>query len=208
MPGYNFAVSLAVAFLPWLHVKLLAPALISTVFLGWWRPGQSLRARLIWLIPIASCAALFAYNRHAFGGWFRMKVGGEAIVLNPVALMVSLGLHFGQAMGFLFQNPIHLAGVFLLAGFLARRPWAGIFIILLFASIMVPNGLHPTWWWADSIICRSRNLGVARLAAGRRLRTGLCDRLRLHYGLAHDWRLGADHWWLYADDCRLWNHHD
>lgn len=151
------AVSLALAFLPWLHIKYSAPALVAFAWYADARRGK--RCALVAAVLAASLAMLVWYNVYAFG-----KPTGpysdDAISFEHNSLVVLLGLHVDQAQGMFAQQPLWLLGVFGLAPMWRASRKACCWWLLLYASVIVPNALHPCWYGGGSYIGRFGSNGA------------------------------------------------
>lgn len=168
----------AVCFLPWLQIKFAAAAVlaIAGLVIGWRRQGRSLMTIAVRLVPfLGSVALLGTYNLYAFGK-ATGPYGGDTLELNRHSLMVLAGLHLDRFQGILIQNPVYLAGVLFAVPFLRRFRLFGWLVVLLYASFVVPNAMHPNWYggqsfagrfmWSGAVVALPMVLyGVARLAA-------------------------------------------
>jgi hypothetical protein len=102
----------ALPFLPWLHVKYAALALLLFA----WYADATRRPRLL-----ASGAALAgSLGMLAFYYWYAFgKLMGPydegALMVHPSSFIVFMGLHFDQAQGMFLQQPLWLLGLFGLA---------------------------------------------------------------------------------------------
>lgn len=193
----------SLAFLPWLQIKFTVSAIIMVLALAWclrsvkgdWRS----MARI--LLPLAFSGMLLAfYNDYAFGK-FSGPYQPNALVLNKHSIMVSLGLYLDQNHGFLMQNPLFFLGLFSLPG-LFKQNWRFALVwLLVFLSLIVPNGLHHGWYGGNSLSGRFSLVaasvfifpslfGMLRLAAsnGRAFRAltglGLCLQALFFYQYA------------------------
>ncbi|WP_371232166.1 hypothetical protein ACAW63_05285 [Pseudomonas sp. QE6] len=140
--------ALAVAFLPWLQIKLSATALVLAGAGCWvaWHSSASLLQRLAWPVLLGGSLLLLAsYNFHAFG-----KISGPysdgALELSTTTGMVLLGLLLDQNQGMLLQNPLLWLGILYLPGMLRKYPVPTLFWGLTFCSLVVPNAMHPNWY--------------------------------------------------------------
>lgn len=142
-----------IVFLPWLQIKFAATCVILIISISakiYIECKDIKRIIRILMIAAFSCVMLAIYNYYAFG-----KITGPyhsgALEVSKTSLMVLLGLHIDQNQGFLLQSPIHLIGM-LAIGWLYKFNRAFTLIwILVFLSLIVPNGLHPHWYGGASI---------------------------------------------------------
>ncbi len=144
----------AIAFLPWLQIKFAATCLVLIVALGFkilLETKDIKRISLISVVAIVSYAALGLYNYYAFRN-ISGPYTSEALQLSKTSLMVLLGLHFDQNQGFLLQNPIALVGVFFIGALFVYNKSTSLLLVLVFLSLIVPNGMHPNWYggWSFS----------------------------------------------------------
>src|SRR5262249_35411095 len=64
------------------------------------------------------------------------------------------GLHFDEAQGLFFQQPLFVVGLLGL-GPLFRRDWRlGVLLAAVYASIVVPNAMHINWYGGASFVGR------------------------------------------------------
>jgi hypothetical protein len=173
------ACAAALAFLPWLHIRFAAPCLILAAALALrWSRDPATRARAIALaVALAmSFALLAAYNLYAFGHTTGPYQAG-ALELSRTSLMVLAGLFLDQNQGFLMQNPLMLVGLAGIVPLFARDRLLGAAWLLVFLSLIVPNGLHPNWYggrsfsgrfgWAAEIVFILPTLVALALVAHR-----------------------------------------
>lgn len=144
--------SAALAFLPWLHIKYAAPALV--VF-GWQAlAGGWKRSSLNAVALGASLALLGWYNWYAFGKPSGPYEGSTALVAGLNGFIVFMGLHFDQAQGMFLQQPLWLLGLVGLAPMWRSSPRTCVCWLLLYLASIVPNALHPNWYGGGSFIGR------------------------------------------------------
>ena len=150
--------------LPWLQIKLILPMgilLVGNLILHRGEYGSAKRRYFIIGGGVASLLALAYYNEYAFGR-FTGPYSAGALEVSWTSLMVLAGLLLDQNQGFLFQNPVHFIGVIYLFAFIRKDPQFGILWGLVWLSLLVPNGLHTTWYgggclsgrfeWASTIV--------------------------------------------------------
>jgi len=142
----------AIAYLPWLQIKLAATCAVLVVALGWKIHAETKnfgRIARILAVTLVSAVLLGCYNYYAFG-----KVSGPyqsgALEVSKTAGMVLLGLWIDPNQGFLLQNPIMFVGLFSLGALWFRDRTLALVWALVFLSLLVPNGLHPNWYGGGS----------------------------------------------------------
>ncbi|HLL53460.1 MAG TPA: hypothetical protein VK447_07945 [Myxococcaceae bacterium] len=169
-----YAVSLA--YLPWLQIKFAAASAVLMLAVGHaaWTKGNRRLAVLAAAVLGASLVGLALFNQYAYGKPTGPYQSG-ALQVSKTALMVLFGLHLDQNQGFLLQNPMHFVGVLYLGVLLRENPRAALALAVTFASLIVPNGLHPRWYgggslsgrfeWAATIVFMgATTFGLVRLA--------------------------------------------
>jgi hypothetical protein len=142
----------AIAFLPWLQIKLAATCVILILGVSakiYWETKEYRRVLSIFLVAGTSCVLLATYNYYAFGKISGPYLGG-ALEVSKTSFMVLLGLFFDQNQGFLFQNPANLIGVLALGGMFSRYRQFMVIWTLVFLSLIVPNSMHPNWYGGAS----------------------------------------------------------
>jgi len=100
-----------------------------------------------------SMALLAAYNRYAFGTMSGPYDAG-ALAVNWQSLMVLIGLHIDQFQGIFVLDPMLLLAPIGAAALVRRKPAFGMFFLLLYASLVVPNAMHPNWYGGFSFAAR------------------------------------------------------
>ncbi len=169
----NIWLGLLLAFLPWLHIRLSAPAL---PLLGGYvyaaLRGGALRAREdvgptgAFLIPVGalliSGLALAVYNQIAFGNAiFGPYYGYLSFDARKIALTFT-GLHWDMAHGIFMQQPLLILGLFGVVP-LVRDNWrAGLLLALVSISVLLPNSMLSLWYGGASFYGRY-NWAVASL---------------------------------------------
>lgn len=173
----DVAVSLAIAYLPWLQIKFVAPALVlaggALHFLNQER-RDPWRSAMVLGPLCASLVALAVFNSYAYGNAFG-PYEGNALQVSATSFMVLLGLHLDQNQGLLLQNPVLWVGVFSVGALFARGRGFAVVWLLVYASLILPNAMHPNWYggfcfsgrfqWAGTIVFMVPTLlGLSRLA--------------------------------------------
>jgi len=148
----DLIIGAATAFLPWLHLKFLAPALIIVCALVYGKCRERIRpTRAIALgLPLLLSVSLLAiYNMHAFGNVLG-PYGGGALEVSKTSLMVLVGLHVDQNQGILLQNPVNLLGICFAAAFLMKWRHVAAVVLSTYLSLIIPNAMHPNWYGGGS----------------------------------------------------------
>ncbi|NTU83841.1 MAG: hypothetical protein HGA45_31455, partial [Chloroflexales bacterium] len=179
-------ISLLLALLPWLHIKLALPALLL-YGCYMWRLLTLARATGrgrggVWLMSLTVAASLIGlglYDYVAFhtisGPYQRSDATTDVRQIG----MILLGLHLDRMQGLFVQAPIFLLGVFGLALFAAEAWPLALVTGLLYLSVIIPNAAHTNWYGGMSF-------------AGRFHWTGaLLWSFPLLYGLRHLRRRGG-----------------
>ncbi len=159
---FSYIIYIATSFLPWLHIKLSVPALIAacSLMISERKSGRNLLYSLQPLIfLLLSLMLLASYNSYAFGNIFGPYKGG-ALVINATSVMVLFGLHFDRFHGIFFQNIAYLIIPFYVISFYKRFSFVSLVILSIYASIVVPNALHPAWYGGWSFAGRFQWTGA------------------------------------------------
>ena len=151
------AAGLALALLPWLHIKNIGVAVVlavATVVLIWSRASKT-RTFLIAsaIVPFgASLALLLGYNHFAFGSPFGIYDSHAVGATFRQGLMIALGLHLDQAQGVFVQQPLFLLALPGWALFFLQSPRLAAITLVAYLAILVPNAMHPCWYgcWSFS----------------------------------------------------------
>lgn len=162
-----FFVGALISFLPWLHVRLAAPAVVllagyvyAVVATG--ADGSRGSQRCRWLVPVGtvalSFAALAAYNYVAFenitGPW---GSGNLRSGLRQTG-MVFLRFHWDHTHGMFMQQPFVLLGLVGIAPLVKANWRVALLLGALYLSVLLPAAMNPTaglgasfagrYWWA------------------------------------------------------------
>jgi hypothetical protein len=152
------AVAVAVVlYLPWLQMKFSAAAVVLAVALAmsWRRAGHRWAGLAVRLAPVAlSLGLLAAYNAHAFGSASGPYTDRPSLEISLHALTVLLGLHLDRFQGLLIQNLACFAGLLFAVPFVRRAWLPGLTVFAVYASFVIPNGLHPVWYGGTSFAGR------------------------------------------------------
>jgi hypothetical protein len=165
--GWQATAALALALLPWLHVKNALAAMVMCGTLlhlsraAGGRPRWPVVARLC--IPLAlSMGLLLAFNARTLGGVFgalsAQAVAGAGL---RQAGMILLGLHFDQLEGAFFQQPLFLAGLAGLPLLFARSRALALGLSATYLAVLLPNSFHPCWYGCFSIGGRFQSSVIA-----------------------------------------------
>jgi hypothetical protein len=166
----SFVVAVLISFLPWLHIRLVAPAILlllgyvyAVVAAG---SGEVRRSRRRWwLVPTAAFALssilLCFYNYIAFGNIlgpyatsdFGYESGDLSFEVKKVG-MIFLGLHWDQSQGMFMQQPLLLLGLVGLAPLIKANWRVALLIAALYMSVLLPNAMHPNWYGGWSLVGR------------------------------------------------------
>ena len=151
--GIEVLMATVIVFLPWLQIKFAVTCVILIISISakiYFESKDANRIIRILMIAAFSCVMLGLYNYYAFG-----KITGPyhsgALEVSKTSLMVLLGLHIDQNQGFVLQNPIHLIGLLAIGWLYKFNRTFTLVWILVFLSLIVPNGLHPHWYGGASI---------------------------------------------------------
>lgn len=142
-----------VAYLPWLHIKFAAAALVLVIAMGVRLHLDDRKPRyLLSLVGLTCLSALMLafYNYYAFGT-LRGPYEGGSLVVNAESFMVLLGLHFDQNQGFMLQNPALFFGLFGTGLLFCRDRLGFVAFLFVYAAVMVPNAMHPNWYGGFSL---------------------------------------------------------
>ncbi|HET6882008.1 MAG TPA: hypothetical protein VFI31_17710, partial [Pirellulales bacterium] len=153
----------AVSMLPWLHIKYAAAALIAVAWrLDTTRRSAAWRLSTLWppVAAIGSLASLAAYNVYAFGKMSGPYSEGSGLALHLNAFIVFMGLHFDQAQGMFFEQPLWLLGVIGLAPMWRSARRECLWWLILYATAILPNALHPNWYGGYSFVGRFGSTAV------------------------------------------------
>jgi len=134
-----------VGFLPWLHIKQAAPAVILLAgYLGLCPMERPFRRLALVAVLIGSLSALACYNHYAFGNSLGPYGTNEGLSIDIAKnMMMFCGLFWDQAQGMFLQQPFFLLGLAGLALMWRDVPRGVLWLALLGTSLVVPNCLHP-----------------------------------------------------------------
>jgi hypothetical protein len=149
--------SAGLAFLPWLHIKYAAAAIVA---LGWFVDAT----RRLRPMPTAALAASLAllgwYNNYAFGKPTGPYGGDDGLAIHLNNLVVFFGLHFDQSQGMFLQQPLLLLGLVGLGPMWRASRRTFLWWLLTYAAAIVPNALHPNWYGGYSFVGRFGSTNV------------------------------------------------
>ena len=142
---------LAAGLLPWLHVKFVGTTLVlaaAGAASAWHakRCGEQRAARAAAAsmpLILVGIGLLAAWHLSISGSILGFRRTATELTDSPArALMIFLGLHFDQAQGMFFAQPLLLAGVASLVAFVRSRPRVALCWAALYLSLVVPNSLE------------------------------------------------------------------
>jgi hypothetical protein len=176
--------ALLLAAVPWFNVKFALPGAIAGAALGWqyWKHGERRRLAILFVICAGSLILLAGYNEYAFGhlaGPYNAKDNG-APRLDATATMVIFGIQIDRFQGIFVQQPLLLIGLLYAVRSVVRHQGWAILTLLLYLSLLIPNGLEPQTyvgtsfagrfsWSAGIILFVPTIMGLARLLERRRV---------------------------------------
>jgi hypothetical protein len=208
-----------VAFLPWLHVKQTAPAMVLFAgYLGLCGVERPFRRLASAAALIGSLSALACYNHHAFANPLGPYGTNEGLRIDfSKNVMMFCGLYWDQAQGMFLQQPFFLLGLAGLAPMWRDSRRGALWLALLMASLVIPNCLHPhvyggmsfagRFGWSSVLLwCIPLAHSAQWLWAYRpRLLMAVCmASLALQIWLASGWLRGADRLIQALWDAPLW----
>jgi hypothetical protein len=137
---------LAAGLLPWLNAKfLVATAVLALGAFGvLWRKREGPPLKAVWVSSLVAIGlgTWAAYHWWAAGTLLGVR-GLDEMRARPLrALMIFSGLHFDQAQGMFFQQPLLVGGVAALVPFARRHPRFALFWIALYAALILPNSFE------------------------------------------------------------------
>ncbi|HKC64498.1 MAG TPA: hypothetical protein VKB86_12725 [Pyrinomonadaceae bacterium] len=148
----NLWLGALVGFLPWLHVRLLAPAvllLLAHIYAEAKLKCTAMRTRhypFAAVVAVCFFALLFIYNRIAFGKFMGAYASDSVYLDIKDNLMIFFGLHWDQSQGMFIEQPLLLLGLVGVVP-LVRANWRGAALLaLLYLSVILPNAVHPAWY--------------------------------------------------------------
>lgn len=154
---HNVLLMILIAYLPWLQIKFAGTACVLTagLLLIAHKREADLFPRIFSLVLplVISLILLVSYNQHAFGKPTG-PYGDGALEISHLSLIVFVGLHLDRLHGIFIQNPIFFAGLLFLFPFLRKNKIAGGTLLLTYASLIIPNALHPGWYGGYSFAGR------------------------------------------------------
>jgi hypothetical protein len=138
-------VAIAVATLPWWHIKSIAPMAILVVAAIWSSTDRK-AAAWAYVLPLTISLSLFvAYNEYTYQTIFGFS-GPHPLEISRTSVMVVLGLLLDQNQGVLMQNPTLLAAFFAIPVLLSKDWRSASILVLLVLSVWIPNAMHPNWY--------------------------------------------------------------
>jgi hypothetical protein len=135
-------VGAAIAFVPWLHIKNLIPAVVVATALAWvaCRTGSGSRLVLPAVIAGVSWALLLAYDLYYFGHPLGYPQPGPTVT--RAGLAITVGLLFDRHQGLLVQVPAAVMG--LIGMWKARRscPVSLVTAVAVMSFVLLLNGSY------------------------------------------------------------------
>ncbi len=131
--------------MPWLHLRLTAPALVLLGGYAYARVATDKRHPFLPIVPVGlSLALLSLYYQVAFEGNPVGPYTSGAISLDVKKVgMIFLGLHLDRMHGMFMQQPLLLLGLVGIVPLVRAAPRFAILLGTLYLSIIVPNAAHP-----------------------------------------------------------------
>lgn len=159
----NLRLGLLMGFLPWLHIRLSAPAILLLLGYAYATSVKTptrafnLNRRLL-LLPaaIVACSGMLlaAYNQIAFGNaLFGPYYGYLSFDMRKIALTV-IGLHWDMAHGMFMQQPLLILGLFGIVPLIKDNWPSALLLALLSASVLLPNSMLSLWYGGASFYGR------------------------------------------------------
>ncbi|PID58804.1 hypothetical protein CSB45_02045 [candidate division KSB3 bacterium] len=148
-----------IAFLPWLHIRFLSICAVFLLFLliSIVTKKILLRNTLIFgaiFTIVSSYSLLCLYNYIAFQNFLGpYQEGSLSFDLQKVAMIFG-GLFWDGQHGIFLQQPFILLGLLGLP-LLFKENWEhGVFFVLAYLAIVLPNAMHPNWYGGYSFVGR------------------------------------------------------
>ena len=137
----------ATGLLPWLNAKfLVATAVLALGAFGvLYRKRERPPPKAVWVtssLVAIGLGTLAAYHWWAAGTLVGVRDLDELRAWPLRALMIFLGLHFDQAQGMFFQQPLLVGGVAAFVPFARRHPRFALFWMALYAALILPNSFE------------------------------------------------------------------
>ena len=151
-PAMNLWLGALVGFLPWLHVRMLAPALLlllAHIYVEAKSDRSVARPRhYLFAAAVAFClfALLFVYNRAAFGNFMGAYASDSVYLDVKENAMIFFGLHWDQSQGMFIEQPLLLLGLVGVIPLVKANLRGAILLALLYVSVLLPNSVHPAWY--------------------------------------------------------------
>lgn len=139
--------ALPLGYLPLLHLKLLAPAILLLlgftvlIFVKQVRDPWS-KTLFLWGIAIVLLGILMIHQYSVFGNVFGLRSASKLKNSFKTTIMVFSGLHWDRVHGMFIQNPAWLIGLFGLPIFFGRNRWFAVWWSLIYGSMIVPHSLY------------------------------------------------------------------
>lgn len=152
--GVVFLVSLALALLPWLHLKFTLPLVVVLVAIFVKQRRLRNRAALVATLfaPAAiSLGLLLFYNKYAFDNFFG-PYRSDAVQATSFTFMQFFGLLTDQDQGIIIQQPLHFAGIFMIGRMVRERTNLIVTSLLVAVTVLGTNSAHSALYggWSFS----------------------------------------------------------
>lgn len=151
----DFVVLSLLGALPWLQIKFMA---LSLILYATWLSTNLHRAEKRVLLKQSFVyffllLLLAFYNWYAFSSIFGPYQSGS-LEISASSLMTLLGLHFDLNHGLFLQHPAMLISLWGMAVLWRKSRLLFFSVSLSYASIIVPNAMHPNWYGGFSFYGR------------------------------------------------------
>jgi hypothetical protein len=163
----NLWIALLIGFLPWLHIRLTAPAMIlllAYLYVTSRKSQPPTRAAFRYFpaaLLVVSLVSLGIYNHIAFANVFGPYEKASLSLEIKKVSMIFLGLHWDQSQGMFMQQPLLLLGLVGIAP-LIKDTWRGALLVAtIYLSVLLPNSMHATWYGGFSFLGRFGWTGVS-----------------------------------------------
>ena len=160
-------IGLLIGFLPWLHIRFSAPAIILLLAYLYvtFRELRPSRSVFQCLFPpallVVSLISLGIYDHIAFANVLGPYEKASLSLEIKKVSMIFLGLHWDQSQGMFMQQPLFLLGLIGIAPLIKDTSRGGLLLAAVYLSILLPNAMHPIWYGGFSFLGRFGWTGVA-----------------------------------------------
>ncbi len=145
-PGLSLSAGLLAGFLPWLHVRFYAAAVVCVAW-SWLGASHDRRSRLRFLAgALTGLAALSLYSYRLTGHLIPAATYGSELPISLERIVHGLpAFAFDSIWGLFPHSPIYLLALPGAAATWRRTPRATILLLLLLAAVAVPAAGHGFW---------------------------------------------------------------